>query len=89
MNFNQAAAPFCGAIHVLSQRLSWNVWVSSTASRSGTNHTAIVAQPQTEYKLSAGADIPMEYEGNEEVFQKAKEYMDIAFQTKYKPDRLA
>ena len=41
-----------------------------------------------EYKRATNAEIPMEYEGNEEVFQKAAECLEAMFRTPFEPDRI-
>ncbi|XP_054768592.2 uncharacterized protein LOC129276201 [Lytechinus pictus] len=43
---------------------------------------------RVEYELQTKLVIPTEYEGNEEIFQKAKEMLDVLSQTKNEADRL-
>ena len=44
---------------------------------------------KVEYRRAMNADIPIDYEGNEEAFQKAAECLGAVFRTPFEPDRIA
>ena len=44
---------------------------------------------RVEHKLHCSADIPMEYQGNEDVFIKAKEFVDNFTRSNCEADRLS